>query len=53
MESFDATRVPAILMRYTGEHKKEERQQALEQATGWWAKAKAARKPEEEPEVQA
>jgi predicted PurR-regulated permease PerM len=52
MESFDATRVPAILMRYTGEHKKEERQQAMEQAKGWWAGTRAARKPEEEPEVQ-
>ena len=53
MENFDATRVPAILMRYTGEHKKEERQQAMEQAKGWWARTRAARKPEEEPEVQA
>ena len=39
MENFDATRVPAILMRYTGEHKKEERQQAMEQAKGWWARS--------------
>jgi predicted PurR-regulated permease PerM len=52
MESFDATRVPAILMRYTGEHKKEERQQAMQQAKDWWARTRAARRPEEEPEVQ-
>jgi len=52
MESFDATRMPAILMRYTGEHKKEERQQAMEQAKGWWSKAKASLEPEKEPEDQ-
>ena len=52
MENFDATRVPAVLMRYTGEEKKEERQQALEQAKGWWAKARTALVPKEEPEEQ-
>jgi predicted PurR-regulated permease PerM len=49
MENFDATRIPAILMRYTGEEKKEERQQALEQAKGWWAKARTAIAPQEGP----
>ena len=52
MENFDATRVPAVLMRYTGEEKKEERQQAMAQAKGWWSKAKTAIEPEEEPEEQ-
>jgi hypothetical protein len=47
------TRTLAILMRYTGEEKKEEREQALEQAKGWLAKARTAPKPEEEPEVEA
>ncbi len=53
MENVDGTRTLAILMRYTGEEKKEEREQAMEQAKGWLAKARAAPKPEEEPEVQA
>ena len=52
MENFDATRMPAVLMRYTGKEKKEERQQAMEQAKGWWAKARTAIEPEEEPEEQ-
>jgi hypothetical protein len=39
-------------MRYTGEEKKEERQQAMEQAKGWWAKAKIAVRPKEGPEEQ-
>ncbi len=42
MENFDATRMIAILMRYTGEEKKEERQQAIERASGLLSKAKAA-----------
>jgi predicted PurR-regulated permease PerM len=50
MENFDATRPAAVLMRYTGEHKKEERQQAMAQAKGWLAEAKTALGPEEEPE---
>jgi predicted PurR-regulated permease PerM len=49
MENFDATRMPAVLMRYTGEEKKEERQQALEQAKGWWAKGRTALVPHEGP----
>lgn len=52
MENFDATRMPAVLMRYTGEEKKEERQQALEQAKGWWAKAQPSLVPKEKPEEQ-
>jgi AI-2 transport protein TqsA len=52
MENFDATRVPAVLMRYTGEEKKEERQQAMAQAKGWWSKTRTAIEPEEETEEQ-
>ena len=52
MENFDATRMPAVLLRYTGEHKKEERQQAMEQARGLWSKAKTSLEPKEEPEEQ-
>jgi AI-2 transport protein TqsA len=40
MENFEGTRPLAILMRYTGEEKKEERQEAAEQAKGLWEKAK-------------
>lgn len=42
MENFEGTRMAAVLMRYTGEEKKEERQQAMAQAVGWWAKARVA-----------
>ncbi|MGE5530568.1 MAG: AI-2E family transporter [Bacteroidota bacterium] len=49
MENFDGTRTLAVLMRYTGEHKKEERQQAMEVANHWWSKARTARPPEEGP----
>jgi predicted PurR-regulated permease PerM len=52
MENFDATRMPAVLMRYTGEEKKEERQQAMEQAKGWWSGAKTSFEPRKEPEEQ-
>jgi predicted PurR-regulated permease PerM len=47
MENFDATRPAAVLMRYTGENKKEERQQAMAQAKGWLAEAKSALDPNE------
>ena len=36
MENFEGTRPLAILMRYTGEAKKEERQKAADQAKGLW-----------------
>jgi AI-2 transport protein TqsA len=52
MENFEGTRTLAILMRYTGEAKKEERQQAMEQARGWWVKARSAIEPSEEREEQ-
>jgi hypothetical protein len=37
-------------MRYTGEHKKEERQQALAVAHHWWSRAGAVRPPEDKPD---
>jgi AI-2 transport protein TqsA len=52
MENFEATHFVAVLMRYTGEEKKEERDQAMAQAKGWWAKTKTALEPKEELEEQ-
>jgi predicted PurR-regulated permease PerM len=52
MENFEGTRTAAVLMRYTGEQKKEERQQAMEQAKGWWSKAQTSLVPKEKPEEQ-
>jgi AI-2 transport protein TqsA len=40
MENFEGTRPVAILMRYTGEEKKEERQEAANHVKGVWQKAK-------------
>jgi predicted PurR-regulated permease PerM len=40
MENFEGTRPMAILMRYTGEEKKEERQQAAEHVKGLWGEMK-------------
>jgi predicted PurR-regulated permease PerM len=48
MENFDATRTMAILMRYTGEEKKEERQRAKEEASGLFNKVKATLQPSDE-----
>jgi len=42
MENFEGTRMAAVLMRYTGEEKKEERQQAMQQARGLWDEARVA-----------
>jgi AI-2 transport protein TqsA len=42
MENFDDTRTLAILFRYTGEEKKEERQQAVKTVKGMWEKARGA-----------
>ncbi len=56
MENFEGTRTMAVLMRYTGEAKKEERQKAAEQVRGLWVKArgtftsKGGAKEEEEKE---
>jgi AI-2 transport protein TqsA len=40
MENFEGTRPIAILMRYTGEEKKEEREQAASHVKGAWGKVK-------------
>jgi AI-2 transport protein TqsA len=42
MENFEGTRPMAILMRYTGEENKEERQAAAQHMKGLWGKAKDA-----------
>jgi AI-2 transport protein TqsA len=42
MENFEGTRMLAVLMRYTGEEKKEERQEAANHVKGLWGKAKGA-----------
>jgi predicted PurR-regulated permease PerM len=51
MENFEGTRTLAILMRYTGEEKKGEREAALKDVKGLWGKVKgtfsADRKPED------
>jgi predicted PurR-regulated permease PerM len=40
MENFEGTRPLAILMRYTGEEKKEERKEAANHVKGLWGKVK-------------
>jgi len=40
MENFEGTCMLAVLMRYTGEEKKEERQKAAEHVKGLWGKVK-------------
>jgi len=40
MENFEGTRPLAVLMRYTGEEKKEERQAAAQHVKGLWGKVK-------------
>jgi len=40
MENFEGTRMLAVLMRYTGEEKKEERQEAAQHVKGMWGKVK-------------
>jgi predicted PurR-regulated permease PerM len=51
MENFDGTRMIAVLMRYTGEAKKEERQKAVEHVKGLWEKTKSTFSPKEEATV--
>jgi AI-2 transport protein TqsA len=48
MENFEGTRPLAILFRYTGEAKKEERQKAVDQVKGAWNKARGTVSPEKE-----
>ena len=42
MENFEGTRTVAILMRYTGEEKKEERKEAVKHVQGLWGKVKGS-----------
>jgi AI-2 transport protein TqsA len=48
MENFEGTRPIAILMRFTGEEKKEERKEAAKQMKGLWGKAKKTSSPDHE-----
>ena len=48
MENFEGTRPLAILMRYTGEEKKEERQEAANVMKGLWGKVRGTFKSERE-----
>ena len=50
MENFEGTRPLAILMRYTGEEKKEERKEAEKHVKGLWGRVKETVKPVREPE---
>lgn len=49
MENFEATRPMAILMRYTGEEKKEERKEAANHVKGLWGKVKDTISSDREP----
>ncbi len=46
MENFEGTRPLAILFRYTGEEKKEERKEAAKDIKGLWGSVKGTFKPE-------
>ena len=48
MENFEGTRTLAVLMRFTGNEKKEDRQKAAEQVKGVWAKTKQTFNPHKE-----
>jgi hypothetical protein len=50
MENFEGTRPLAVLMRYTGEAKEGERQEALSYVKGLWRKVKGTISPVREPE---
>jgi AI-2 transport protein TqsA len=53
MENFEGTRMIAILLRYTGEAKKEEKQQAMTHFKGLWEKTKGSFQPHEEPKEES
>jgi AI-2 transport protein TqsA len=53
MENFEATRPIAILMRYSGEDKKEEREEAAKHVQGLWGKAKQTIHPDKDSEDKA
>jgi AI-2 transport protein TqsA len=50
MENFEGTRTVAILMRYTGEEKKEERKEAEKHVRGLWGRVKGTFIPDREEE---
>jgi AI-2 transport protein TqsA len=50
MENFEGTRPLAILMRYTGEEKNEERKAAEKHVKGLWGRVKETVRPVREPE---
>jgi predicted PurR-regulated permease PerM len=50
MENFEGTRTVAILMRYTGEEKKEERQEAAQHVKGLWGKVRGTFIPDHKSE---
>ena len=50
MENFEGTRTLAILMRFTGEEKADERQEALKNVTGMWGKVKETINPGHDPD---
>jgi AI-2 transport protein TqsA len=50
MENFEGTRPLAILMRYTGEEKKEERKAAATHVKGLWGRVKGTFSSDREPE---
>jgi AI-2 transport protein TqsA len=49
MENFEGTRPLAILMRYTGEEKKGEREEALKDVKGFWGRVKGTFSPDRKP----
>jgi predicted PurR-regulated permease PerM len=49
MENFEGTRMLAVLMRYTGEAKKEERREAAEHMKNLWGKVKSTFSPARGP----
>jgi len=53
MENFEGTRPIAILMRYTGEEKKEEREEAAKHVQGLWGKVKDTIHPDNDSEDKA
>jgi len=50
MENFEGTRPLAVLMRYTGDEKKEEREEAAQHVKGIWGKVKGTIRSEHEPD---
>jgi len=50
MENFEVTRPLAILMRYTGEEKKEERKEAAKHMKGLWGRVKETIRTDHEPD---